>query len=61
MTLTEAKTLKTGDYIHHTTNMKTFHICNNGFLKVYNGRTIELYFYSKGCEKIWINAGYKQV
>ena len=60
MNLRNAET-ELGPCKREASNMKTFHICNNGFIKVYNGRTIELYFYSKGCEKIWINAGYKQV
>ena len=41
--------------------MKTYKITKNGFIKTYiNGACTGTYFYSKGCESIWIEALYTE-
>ena len=41
--------------------MKTFKITDNGFIKVFDGKELHIYFYHKGNEKYFIADGYLQV
>lgn len=42
--------------------MKAFRITPNGFIKVqHEDGSIDSFFYSTGCEEIWLEAGYKRV